>query len=361
MNNFSQVLTRTLTTEFYRVNAMFFLVAIGFCFGFMRGVEHIALAGFFVGSPWLAMIPVGVWILYTIKVVIYNRREVKFEKNWFLYSLPLGNAIPAYVTVAVGQLAPIIAYGSFLFFFALKQQQWLVMSIILVSLGSMIIITTWRLGHSLTYPLHEKSTPTPIRKLDQLFAKPAAWIFSEGIVRSQPGMVYVTKIVACLVIYGATQLYLYDQYDERLYLMAACAAFSANLALVFQYQKLEVVDLMMFRSLPIPFTNRMITFVVTMLILCFPEIAILATNRPEYLSITNYFSAILFGISLLLAGYGKLYVRSIDFDSFTRQIFFVSMGLLLTILFKVPILVATGILFVAGFILIKKNYYYFQP
>ena len=76
MNNHAKVLSRTLTTEFYRANAMFFLVVIGFCFGFMRGTEHLALAGFFVSSVWLAMIPIGVWIIYTIKVIMYNNREV---------------------------------------------------------------------------------------------------------------------------------------------------------------------------------------------------------------------------------------------------------------------------------------------
>src|SRR4051812_19680280 len=130
MNNHSSVLSRTLTKEFYRANAMFFLVSIGFCFGFMRGVEHTALAGFFVSSIWLGMIPVSAWILYTAKVIVYNRREVRFERNWFLYSLPLTNALSAYVTVASGQLAPIIAYGVFLLLVALKAGQWTIITII---------------------------------------------------------------------------------------------------------------------------------------------------------------------------------------------------------------------------------------
>lgn len=361
MSNHSTILSRTLTTEFYRANAMFFLVVIGFAFGFMRGAEHMALAGFFVSSLWLAMIPVGVWILYTIKVILYNKREVKFERNWFLYSLPLTNAFPAYTTVAFGELAPAIAYGAFLSAFALKEGQFHVLAVIVISLMSLVGIITWQLQHSLTYPHREKTTPKPVRKLDQLLSKPLAWMFVEGIVRSQPGMIYVTKIVSCLVIYGATQLYLFDQYDERLYLMSACAAFSANLALVFQYQKFEVVDLVMLGSLPIPSSKRISTFIIAMAFLCFPEMAILATNRPAYLSINYYFSAITFGLSLLIAGYGKLYVRSIDFDSFTRQVFFVAMGLILMILFKIPVVILSVILSITGFILLNRRYYSFQP
>jgi hypothetical protein len=340
---------------------MFFLVVIGFCFGFMRGVEHIALAGFFVSSIWLAMIPVGVWILYTIKVIIYNKREVRFERNWFLYSLPLTNAWPAYINTVAGQLGPAIAYGLFLSLFALKQRQWLVPLFIITSLIALIVVTTWQLKHSLTYPHQEKTTLTPIRKLDQLFTKPLAWMFIEGIVRSQPGMVYITKLASCLVIYAATQLYLFDQYDERLYWMSACAAFSANLALVFQYQKFEIVDLMMFRSLPVSFMKRTITFIITMAFLCFPEIAILFTNLPVYLSVINYVYAIVFGLSWLVAGYGVLYVRNTDFDSFTRIIFFASMAMLLLILFGVPIIIMALLLSAIGIVILKRKYYSFQP
>jgi hypothetical protein len=361
MTSHPQVLSRTLTAEFYRTNAMFFLVVIGFCFGFMRGAEHIALAGFLVSSVWLAMIPVGVWSIYALKVIAYNKREVRFERNWFLYSLPLTNALPAYAATVLGQLGPAIAYGVFLSLFALRQQQFFVLVFIITSLISLVVVTIWQLKHSLTYPQHEKTTSVPVRKLDQLFTKPVAWIFIEGIVRSQPGMVYLTKLISCFVIYGATQLYLFDQYDERLYLMAACAAFSANLALAFQYQKFELVDLVMFRSLPISFIKRTATFIVTMIFLCFPEIAILFTNLPNYLGVISYVYAILFGLSWLVAGYSALYIRSMDFDSFTRIIFFASMAMLLLILFGVPMIIMAVLLLTVGIVILSKKYYSFQP
>jgi hypothetical protein len=81
MNVHADVATKVLTREFYRANAMFFLVAIGFCFGFMRGAEHLALAHFFVGSTWLVMIPVGVWVMYTIKVILYNDRQIRVRQH----------------------------------------------------------------------------------------------------------------------------------------------------------------------------------------------------------------------------------------------------------------------------------------
>lgn len=359
----NKVLSRTLTTEFYRANAMFFLVVMGFCFGFMRGAEHMALAGHFVSSPWLALIPVGVWLFYSLKVIAFNRHEVSEERNVFLYAIPLlpvPQKLTACLTVATGQLAPATAYGLFLIATAIKSQQLIELSIITIAIVALIILTTRQLYHSLLFPEKQKTTWRLVRWLDKTFAKPMSWMLSEGIVRSQPGLVYVTKIVSCLVIYGATQLYLYDTYDERLYMMAACVVFSANLVLVYQYQRFEVVQLLLTRSLPLTFARRITTFMLTVIILCFPEIAMLATNLPEAISVKFYFVAAGFGLSLLLFGYGALYIRDATFDDFTRWIFFVSMGLLLLILFSLPVLILVIVLGGGGIYLLYKNYYSFE-
>lgn len=359
----NRVLSRTLTTEFYRANAMFFLVVMGFCFGFMRGPEHMALAGYFISSPWLALIPIAVWSIYALKVIGYNKDEVSNERNEFLYSLPLlsfSGKVSACITVSFGQLAPAIAYGMFLVGVAFRQSQFIQSIILALALIALLIVTTQRLYHSLLFPEKEKNTLKLIRWLDKTFAKPLAWMLSEGIVRTQPGLVYTTKIVSCLVIYGATQLYVHDVYDERLYMMAACVVFAANLAMVYHYQRFEVERLLLTRSLPISFTRRLITFLFTMVILCFPEIAMLATNLPSYIGVKFYVFAVGFGLSLEVFAYGALYVRDATFDDFTRWIFFVSMGLLLLILFALPVWSIAIVMLVIGVYLLHKNYYSFE-
>lgn len=357
------ILSRTLTAEFYRVNAMFFLVVIGLCFGFMSGVEHIALAGYFMSSPWLVLVPISGWIVYTVKIIAYNTNEVREERNRFMYSVPLLRPLPRIVStviVAFGQLSPAIIYGSFLAATALQHQQHVELAMIAITLVFLLIIVTWRLDRVLCFPAKEESTPKPVRWLDKTFAKPMTWMLTEGIVRSAPGLLYTTKLMTCLVIYAVTQLYVYDTYDERLYLMTACLAFSANLALVYQYQRFEVVQLLMMRSLPIPFGRRLLTFIATMAMLTFPEIAMLASNLAEYLSLRFYLYAVFFGFALMMFGYGALYVRDATFDSFTRWIFFVSMGLLLMILFAVPVWMLALVQGVLGIYLLRKNYYSFE-
>ncbi|HMJ68905.1 MAG TPA: hypothetical protein VK508_08420 [Cyclobacteriaceae bacterium] len=358
------VTTRTLTAEFYRVNAMFFLVAMGFCFGFMSGVEHIALAGYFVSSVWLVMIPVGVWIAYTRKVILYNKGEIRTDRNAFLTSLPLlPLPLKVYIclVVAAGQLMPAITYGLFLTGMALKTGQFIIIMIIVPVLIVLIIGVAWSIHSTLVHPEKEAIVSSPVRWLDRRMTKPLAWMFTEGVVRIQPGLIYATKIVTCLIIYGVTQLYLYDTYDARLYSMAACAVFSANLALVYQYHRFEVVHLLLLRSLPLRLSTRIGSFVVTMGVLCFPEIAMLATNLPVALGVQHYFFVIAFGFSLMIFGYGALYVRDATFDAFTRWIFFVGMGWTMLILFGVPLIAGAAVHVALGGYLLTKHLYRFEP
>lgn len=360
MNIHVRILQRTITAEFYRANAMFFLVVLGLCFGFMSGVEHMALAGFFVSSLWLTLIPIGVWVIYTLKVIAYNRNEVTIAQNTFLFSLPLIGGWLSCVVVAVGQLAPALVYGLFLAATALKAQQVMIFGIITTTLVSLTVVATFHLHRILVNPEKEETTPKPVRWLDRKFTKPGPWILTEGILRSQPGLIFTTKFIACLLIYATVQLYLDDVYDARLYLMATCVVFSANLVLVYHYQRFEVAQLLLMRSLPFSFGKRITTFIAVMLILCFPEIAMLATNLPEYLSFRFYFLGVLFGLSLVLFGYGALYVRDATFDDFTRWIFFVSMGLLLLILFGVPVWAMAMVQLSLGTYLLNKHYYSFE-
>ena len=97
-----------------------------------------------------------------------------------------------------------------------------------------------------------------------------------------------------------------------------------------------------------------------MVVICFPEIAILFTNLPGVLHVYDYLAIITFGMSLLLLAYGSLFIRDITFDDFTRWIFFVGMGWLSGILFGVPLLIGAVAQAILGVYLIVKHYYRFE-
>ena len=72
MSNIQSVLFKVLVKEFYRINAGFFLIVVGICFGFLRDIEHLALARYFTSAPVYLLIPFSVWLLYALKIIAFN-------------------------------------------------------------------------------------------------------------------------------------------------------------------------------------------------------------------------------------------------------------------------------------------------
>ncbi len=358
------ILPRILTVEFYRVNTAFFLMVLGVAAGFMRTPEHLALAGFFVSSPWAMTIPILVWTFYTFKIILFNRAELAVPRNHFVHHVALLGSFRkwrTYATVAFGQMAPALAYGIFVGSVGIAADQYLTPAIACVALVVMTSLVALTIARTLERPIPEHVLNTLSLWLDQHLAKPLVWIFTTGTLQLQPGLFYATKLFTALLVFGTSRLYLFDDYDGRLYAMGGCFAFGANLTLVFQYQRFELIKFPLLRSLPIGSVRRITTFVLSMAILCFPEIAMLATYLPSQLTWHHYLLLITFGFSLVILGFGSLYQRPMSFDTFTRWVFFVTMGCFLSILFKLPIWVLTVACTTVGIYWLATRYYGFEP
>ncbi len=83
MKALTTVLIKVLVREFYREHAVFFLMVVGLAFGFMSKVEHMFLAEFFISMPVVTLIPVGLWVVYTARIVSFNARILRQDENGF--------------------------------------------------------------------------------------------------------------------------------------------------------------------------------------------------------------------------------------------------------------------------------------
>lgn len=358
------IVPRVLTAEFYRANTAFFLMILGIAAGFMRAPEHLALAGFFVSSPVAMLIPIGVWLMYTFKIVLFNTRELDLPRNQFVHTLPLlgfSRKWRVYITVALGEMAPAIGYGVFIASVGVQLGQLPVAMIAVVSPFILTSLIAFLLARTLERPAPDNGLNALSLWLDRRFAKPLVWVFTQGVLRLQPGLFYATKVFTILLILGTSRLYLFDDYDGRLYAMGGCFAFGANLTLVFQYQRFELAMFPLLRSLPIKPMMRILAFVATMTLLCFPEIAMLATYLPTQLSWQEYLMIVVFGIALVVLGGGALYQRPMSFDTYTRWVFFATMGCFLAILFTLPVWILTIVCGAIGTYWLLTRYYGFEP
>ncbi|NOT74025.1 MAG: hypothetical protein HOP08_03785 [Cyclobacteriaceae bacterium] len=334
------VLHRCLTKEFYVANAMFFLLTIGLVAGFMRANEHIALATFFISAPVWTLIPAGFWIAYAYKINSFNHQECSEKSMRFVHEislLPTSIQILCTLSVAYAQFVPAITYGLFLVLIAIKNGQVLSAVSVVIALITITGTLTILLYRQLGYVQSEAKVSLLKRWFDRKFSKSFIQFFIEWLVRHKTGMVLVTKIFGCLMLFAICQLYRYDTYDYRLLAMGCLIAFGASLAFVFQFVLFENHLFTLMRHLPLSLSLRMIYFIISLGILCLPEITVLTRNFPEQLPIHLLPELIVFCLALFILGYRVLLSKINGFEAFSGKAFLGFMILFVIILFSVPV------------------------
>jgi hypothetical protein len=357
------ILTRVLVIEFYKVNAGFFFLAIGLCFGFLSGREHLALAQAFVSSPTLLLIPFIIWGLYTVKVIQYNRLEFSKTENNFLYhcaSLTTNQLWICCLSVAFKQFNLPFLYAIFLSIVALKQQELDSLIEITGVFISLTVVVGYKLRAEVLHPGLNKKISLLKNKIDSWFVRQHIWFYPEWILRQQPLMVIGTKIFSGLLIIGVSRLYLFDSYDERLMAMGCTLAFSSNLALVYFYHRFDSLHFNLMRSLPIPLLKRLNSFMVTMILLNIVEAGLIFNYYPSPLSAYHCVELLLFGLSIYLLALAVLYIKSVEMEKFIQYVFTASFSWFILILFKMPVILLAVFQILIAFWIYSKNYYRFE-
>jgi hypothetical protein len=354
------ILSKVITLEFYRSNAAFFLVAIGLCCGFMSGVEHQALAEFFISSSIVLLIPISIWIFYALKVIQFNKKILNANENEFLFNLRLVNKKIQYITgfiVVLEELLPVVAYSMFLGATAMKHAQYLMMAYILFSVLALIIISVAMLVRNLYNPGIEDKETKIQQLLNTRFNRHNLQFFFEWIVRNDLMTVVYSKLFACVLLISTLKLYTTDVYDWRLMGIVISIAMMGNAVLIFKYQSFQEQHLSITRNLPLSLSSRLIHFILTFSILCLPELGILIKNFPVNLTRYELIYAVLFCFGILIGIYSSLYIKHINLDKLVTRCFIGVITLIILILFNVHLFIIAVTLIIGG-IMVFKNYYY---
>ena len=363
MKSVVSIFQKVLAKEFYRTNAGFFLMVVGICFGFLRGAEHIALAQYFISSPILLMAPVFVWLLYTIKIILFNDSAMKKNTNQFLYvsgTLPTLTLSASLALVSLQQLMPAILYGGFLAAMAYHNNQFQAIPEVILVLTLFALLIMARLRWTILHINQEKKTGLVIQKLTTWFTRPYVLFYPEWIVRAQPMMVFGTKVFASLIIIGVSRLYDFDTYDERLFDMGCMLAFSFNLLLVFYYHRFENFHFSIMRSLPIALPQRLTNFIFIFILLQMAEIGTMINYLPSGIAVSHTIFLILFGLSIDLMFYAGMYFRDRAMESFVNRLFFMSIAWIVLILFQVPILLMAAVQVMLAIVIYRRHFYRFE-
>ena len=363
MNSVTATLTKVLSKEFYRHNTGFFLLTGTLTFGFMSEVEHRALAESIVSTPRLLLIPIGVWWLYGIKVLNFNLQQLSRIENQVLFNIPFLPVLEQARSVSIfllWQLLPAIVYGIYLLTFAWSMplnQSWISISLSLVLLWSGSAFIMIRQLHN---PHREKSVSFLKRFTDYQYPKPIIQIYVAWLLRRDPFMLAGSKIFAGLLIIGICSLY-DAEYDGRLISMTMTVVAMATIPIAFHIQNFENLHVSWIKNLPVGPIRRYVWYLLVLILLLLPEIVVLFKNFPPHLRFYVLIANILYAVSLGACFFGLLHIEGTTLEKFTKVSFVIFISLIILILFKIPLLILTGINFATGFLIYHKYFYLFEP
>jgi hypothetical protein len=356
--------TAVFVRQFYLANSSFFLFIIVLAGGFMRSIDHIILAEFFISTPLVTMIPVLLWAFYIIKVINFDLQTLKENENQFLFCIPFLSASTQWsiaCSVAFFQLIPVFLYALFLCAVAWKHA--MIMSIVIVLLSSVLLLIVVALSilRSLQSPHHEKQLSWISQMMNTRFTKPYILFYIEWMTRQQFVMMISSKILSLLILFVITALYKTDIYDSRLLMIGVLFASYANITIIQAQHHFENFQLAWIRGLPIPLFKRILLTTIIILLVILPESAVLMKTFPSAaLSWTNYLYSVGFMASILLLFYALLFRKHGNQNEAMPVVFAFAIVCFLLVLFKIPVLALIAINVTLAFFLWMKNYYAFE-
>lgn len=348
---------------FYRDNAFLLFILSGIAFGFAGRAEHVALAEFLVSSPLLLLIPISFWLVYTIHVSKFNRSLLRRQENEFLFSASLLSRRHKLATLFITiffQLLPIVLYGQFLVSVAIHHAFFVSLFLVKGSLAFLLFAGVYDIQNHLINPNQERRLGKLTRLINTNITKPSFLFSIEWIVRREPIIFFGAKIVSLLILIGVTQLYKTDVYDIRLLAMGLVIALASQLNLVWEIHRFDNFYLSINRQLPISRIKRMLLFAATVFFLLFPELALLTKNFPEQLSDWHLIEVFGFVMSFTILFYSFLYSKALKQEDILVLVFFLAIGFILAILFKVPLWLFTILNVAVSLHYIRKYYYSFE-
>lgn len=362
MTHLIYILNRVWTIEFYKTNASFFLVVLGFAGGFMRGPDHVALAESFIASPILLFIPISVWIMYAAKLLYFNQAILRRKESGFLFQLnllPSGSQWMAITAVAFNQLLPVYGYALFLIALCIKHYFFLNLTIIVITLILIHSVLAFRLKSSLTNPDHEIRISIIKQLIDRWIIKPYPLMVIEWVIRRKLLILTGFKLFSCFLLYGISRLY-EPSFDERFLSMTLAVVAGLHISLIYEVHRFENVHFNMIRRLPVNAIRRIFYTSVCLFLLILPESGMIFTLFSKHLSLLQCVTAWFFLITAIALTYAFLYQKDRREDEVTGFVFGGVMFFFVVILFKVPVILLVTINVLVSAWMIRRYYYRFE-
>lgn len=364
MKSIFRILNLTIVKEYYRQNAVFIFAIMLFSFGFLRAIEHITIIKMALKLPSLLALTFLVWLLHTLKVILFTQRMLESKTNEFLYHIRLFSPLKRILAFGMMQFSLIqltFLYSLWMLKIGIEEKQFVAILAIIVCNLLLILLGIFVYEYRIQRPNSVSVTAKPIQHFLAKFQTPNYLFFIRFLFAKQPVLLLLTKLFSCFVLVGICNLYPTDAYDERLLSLGGLFAAAGHTVFCQQFFNFENQYLSFNRNLPITSPKRLFNYTLSYLILLLPEIIILARNLPDGVSYIFALKLALLILSMIFLNHHVQYINGISHDTFMQRLFFAGILFLLLIMFKIPVILMILVNFSVAIFVFQKHYYESQP
>ncbi|WP_337040516.1 hypothetical protein [Emticicia sp. 17c] len=360
MKSLLKIFNLTIVREYYRQNAVFIFAIMMFCFGFLRAIEHITFIKSALKHPSILAFIFLTWALHGVKVILFTLRMLETRQNEFLYHARLFNPLKRFIAFCVLQLSLIqltFLYSLAMIKIGIDEKQWAEIGYIIIFNLLLTIAGAVLFEYRIQRPNASNTTRKPIQQLLARFQTPAYLFFVRYLFAKQPVLLLLTKLFGCLILMGVCNLYVTDDYDERLLSLGGLLVAAGHTVFCQQYFIFENKYLSITRNLPLSYQERLAQYALAYFILLLPEILVLTRNLPAEVSYLFMVCLVVFIASLIFLNHHVQYINNISHDAFMQRLFFTGVLLLILIMFKIPVILMASVNFLIAIFVFRKHYF----
>lgn len=340
------------------------MLLILFAGGFMRSVDHIALASYLTSSVHFLLIPILIWTAYLLYTSNFNAQLLKLPENTFTVHfvlLPARHQWIAGAQVAAIQLLPTLLYGLFLIIVSIRNETSFSAVMVCIVLSVHLLIAATLLRARFIRPDFEQRGGLITQWVSKNVIRPFVVFCVEWSVRRQPLQIIGLKVIGLALIWTALYLFETDTYDLRLAGLGVTFAFSLNVAFVFAAHEFVAMQFPLFRQMPFSLFQRWYRILVVLAIFTTPELAVLIRNIPEPFNPLHSILLYGFGISMNILVFTFLYARNNMPEKSMPGIYAFLILTFVLVLGKVPLEILTVGNGILSFVMMWFFYYRYEP
>ncbi len=351
------VFQRAIVWDYYRKNLLFLLVVILFAFGFLSGQEHQTIVKEALNSPKLLIYTGFLWLLYGIKTYLFVLRSLGQPEFRFLFHLRLMNLwqrliLWFYISFMLSQLT--FLYAVFMAVVGLLLGK--LMSVVFILSSQLLLMVVG----VLIYDLRIRQTPEAKAVFSFTlpnfikFRLPAVFFYHKYLLYKEPILLLLTKFFSIFSLLFMVWLFPTDEYDQRLFSISAVIIAVSHLRICSQYVYFQNNLLAVFKNLPLSFWYKNVMLLVGYFVLLLPEIYLFMVRAERLTSLSYAFTWLVFLLSTVVFVHGFQYLHTLSDEAKMQYFFFGFVFILLLVMYKVPLLILSGVFLLLGFWFLKK-------